>query len=43
MSIFVCVYNDVPDEQPQETRGFWYTIGRTVPIHGFIFSHRGDD
>lgn len=37
------LYNGVMDEQLQDGRAFRYTIGGPVPIHGFLFSHGGDD
>jgi hypothetical protein len=43
MRTCICMYNGVVDEQLQDLRAFRYTFGGTVLIHGFLFSHGGDD
>jgi hypothetical protein len=43
MRTCICVYTGVPNGQPQDVRGFLHNAYGSVLIHGFIFSHGGDD
>jgi hypothetical protein len=43
MRTYIRLYTGVPIGQPRDVRGFRLNAGGNVPIHGFIFSHGGDD
>ncbi len=43
MRTCIRLYTGVPEGQPEDVCGFRHNAGGNVPIHGFIFSHGGDD